>query len=541
LSYCSYTQSTDEYIVYFKNKDQNTYSLQHPEKYLSTRAIERRARFNIQYNLLDLPVSAAYIEAVLNTGVSLKYCSKWVNAAIIYNVSNQQLDALTALSCVSRVSLFKKNTNLRNLSKKEEILLQTPSDIMQLKSTNDFYDYGFAYNQIQMLSGEKIHNQGYRGEDMVITVLDAGFIGVDTMQVFKNLWDNGRILGSRDFVTNGGNVFASTAYSMHGMAVLSTMGGYLPGKIIGTAPEADYYLIRTEDPTRECLAEELYWICGAELADSIGTDIINSSLGYTTFDSIYENHSYSDMDGNTTLITRGADIAASKGILVVNSAGNSGDNAWYYIGAPADGDSVLTIGAVYPDSSYASFSSKGPTYDGRVKPEVVAMGGNAAVANLYGGISFSSGTSFSSPIIAGLSACLWQAHKNYSNMQIIKAIIQSASQVNNFDYNIGYGIPNFDTANRIIGINEYQNIADDNFIVFPNPFEDSFTIRSGNLSFVKTISVEISNIYGKLVFQKEYKDVLETPIKIQSLKSGIYVLTIISEGKKYPYKIIKVN
>ena len=228
-----------------------------------------------------------------------------------------------------------------------------------------------------MLNGDALHDMGYDGAGKIIAILDAGFLNANNLDAFDSLWNNGQILGTRDFVSpQNPNIFGS---HYHGTMVLSTMGANWPGQMVGTAPKADYWLIRTEDGDSECLIEELNWVSGAEFADSLGADVINSSLGYTTFDDPTLDHSYEDMDGNTTPVTIGADMAVSKGMIVVNSAGNSGGSFWQYIGAPADGDSVFSIGAVDGLGNYAYFSSTGPTYDGRMKPNVVAQGQGSTI------------------------------------------------------------------------------------------------------------------------------------------------------------------
>ncbi len=300
-----------------------------------------------------------------------------------------------------------------------------------------------------MLNGIALHDMGYDGTGMTIAVLDAGFLHADTLRVFDSLWMNGQILGTKDFVSPQSPDIFGAHY--HGAMVLSTMGGNWPGKMVGTAPHAHYWLLRSEDGGSEYLIEELNWVSAAEFADSVGADVINSSLGYTTFDNPSQNHTYADMDGNTTPITIGADMAVSKGMIVVNSAGNDGGSSWQYIDAPADGDSVFSIGAVTASGNYASFSSTGPTYDGRIKPNVVAQGSGSTIINPYNGlVSTGSGTSFSSPITAGMVACLWSAHPNKRTTQIMDAIQQSGSLAGNPNNQLGWGIPDYLAAHNLL-------------------------------------------------------------------------------------------
>ncbi|MBM3436273.1 MAG: hypothetical protein FJY07_08685, partial [Bacteroidetes bacterium] len=368
----------DKYWVRFTDKNNSPYSINNPGEFLSQRAIDRRVHFGINVIENDLPVNPQYIEGVANTGVTILTVSKWMNSVTIYTTDPAALDAIGLLPYVESIVKGTGSGGF-NPSPKPFFLNETYYKMPEeeyLKSLCS-YDYGSAYNQIHMLNGDALHDMGYNGAGKIIAVIDAGFMNADNIDAFDSLWDSGRILGVRDFVSPlNPDIFGS---HYHGTMVLSTMGGNWPGNIVGTAPGAEYWLIRTEDGNSEYIIEELNWVSGAELADSVGADIINSSLGYTEFDDPSQNHTYEDMDGNTTPVTKGADVAASKGMVVVNSAGNSGGSSWQYIGAPADGDSVFSIGAVDDMGNYAGFSSTGPTYDGRVKPNVVAQGQGCAI------------------------------------------------------------------------------------------------------------------------------------------------------------------
>ena len=333
----------------------------------------------------------------------------------------------------------------------------------------------------------------------------------------------------------------------HGMSVLSCMAANKPGVFMGTAPDAHYLLLRTEDAGSEFIIEEDNWVAAAEFADSAGAWIINSSLGYTEFDDPQTSHTYLDLDGNSTHVTRGADIAASKGILVVNSAGNSGDNAWRYIGAPADGDSVLTIGAVDSLGNYASFSSQGPSAAGRIKPNVSCTGQATWIVTSAGNIGRANGTSFSSPILAGAAACLWQAFPDASNMEIYKAIEQSAHQYENPDYFVGYGIPNFTKAFGILKKARNADAEKDSLLnAFPNPASESLAVAfySGK---AQTIVMSLTKLSGKLVQEQEI-DVL--PYHTNTLQfefsrrvsAGSYILAIKNEsGTVFTRRILISN
>jgi subtilisin family serine protease len=319
------------------------------------------------------------------------------------------------------------------------------------------------------------------------------------------------------------------------------MGGNLPGELIGTAPEASYYLLRSEDGESEFLIEELNWVSAAEYADSVGADVINSSLGYTTFDDASMNHTYQDMDGNTAPITIGADIAASKGILVVNSAGNSGGGSWQYIGAPADGDSVFSIGAVNSSGSYASFSSTGPTYDGRTKPNVVAQGQGSAIANAWSGdITFGSGTSFSSPITAGMVACLWQAHPGARNTEIMAAIEQSGSLANNPNYQLGYGIPDYMVAHGLVTDSGAEIEAGREISIYPIPFGDYFVIRLDRIA-TSDLEVALVDVTGKMVFKTSigFRSNQYRISGMGELPNGVYFLRVKEGNTSYTRKLVR--
>ncbi len=402
------------------------------------------------------------------------------------------------------------------------------------------YNYGPSFRQIDMLNGVCLHNQGYDGAGMVIAVLDAGFWHVDSLPIFDSLRANNQILGTWDFVDNDTNVYDSHT---HGMMVLSTMGGNVPGQIVGTAPKAKYWLLRTEEGATEYVIEEDNWVSGAEFADSAGADVFNTSLGYTEFDSVIinsvtvvnpDNHTYADMDGNSTRISIATDIAASKGILPVNSAGNSGGSPWNFIGAPADADSVLAVGAVDSAGNYAWFSSNGPTFDGRVKPNVAAHGQDAYVANPGGGIMKGSGTSFSGPITAGMVASLWQAHPAATNMQIFNAIQQTASRFSNPDTLTGYGIPDFCAASLALGTTD-PDFFDLAVKVYPNPFLDEVTVSSLQLA---ACELKLYDVFGKILLQKSKIKEIET-IKLQNLPAGIYLLNLKTETGSYSTKLVK--
>lgn len=517
-----------KFRVSFTDKNETPFETGKPEQFLSERAIERRARYDIPVVESDLPVNPAYTDSIRKLGAHLLYTSKWFNAAVVETIDSSLIELLNQQSFIHHPELLYRGSDstypvLKAFRKSEEM---NPSD------------YGPADQQILIHHGEELHDQGYKGQGMVIAVLDGGFKNVDSLPAFERMRLNGQILGTKDFVRPGNDVYREHD---HGMKVLSIIGGYIPGELGGTAPYASYWLLRSEDVSSEYRIEEANWIAAAEFADSVGADVINSSLGYSQFDDYLQNYTYEDMDGNTTLVTRGADMAASKGILVVNSAGNSGNKLWKYITAPADGDSVLALGAVSADGQYAVFSSQGPTFDGRIKPNVVAIGSGTYIQKIDSTVGPGSGTSFSSPVMAGLATCLWQRFRELSNFEIIQVLEQSSSRYPWPDNYIGYGIPNLGVAINII-TGKADNLSAGNLLIYPNPAADHLFINlppdAGPIR-----EWEIIDIAGRRIKSSGgYISLTDTGCYIGSLEDmnpGIYVIRITAENIIYSGTFIK--
>ena len=437
--------------VYFKDKPSEASYYATPLNMLSQRALDRRARYNISLDFKDVPIESAYISAITNaTGITVLAKSKWLNALHIQGTKSN-IDALLNLELSNFLFVDSIEFANRSLNSSKPTLFSEKSPITkkkQLETTTDF-TYGNAENQLAMLEGTTLHQNNFTGSGMQIAIIDAGFPNVNTILAFKRIRDNGQILGGYDFVDRSTNFYAGDA---HGTMVLSTIAGYLEQGVegatksfVGTAPDASFYLFRTENAPVEVKLEESLWVEAAEKADSLGVDVINTSLGYSVFyDNPNHNYDYSDMDGKTTFITRGAEIAFSRGMILVNSAGNEGnDAAWPYINAPADGPSVLTVGAVNASGSIASFSSFGPTFDNRIKPDVCAQGQTTSLINTSGSVVTGNGTSFSSPVLTGVVACLWQAFPNKTNVEITQLIKESSHLFPSYTNQEGYGIPNF--------------------------------------------------------------------------------------------------
>lgn len=523
--------SSNTYWVKLKDKKGTPYQISRPQDFLSERAIVRRIKQHIAVDETDLPVSPVYLDSLKQLGLEIVHCSKWLNGITVKTADNSLMNRIAALSFVESVELTKPGNLLKsakNKFKEERWTDYTPAH------------YGKAYNQLKQLNGQYLHNRGFRGKDIHIAVLDAGFWHVDQIAAFDSLRNSGRILGTRDFVDSGSDFYEQDT---HGMSVLSTMGGNIPGVLVGTAPDASFYLFRSEDALSEYIIEEDNWVAAAELADSVGADVINSSLGYTQFDDSTMNHTYADMNGNTTRVTQGANMAFKKGILVFASAGNEGNNGWKHIVPPSDGENVLSVAAVDTLGNRASFSSVGPAYGGGVKPNVAAVGRLTFLINSRGEPGPSNGTSFSSPVMAGMGACLLQANPRATVKQIKMAIEQSSSQYLTPDSLIGYGIPDFEKADIIIKSLDMENPSTDSKLsAWPNPFTDYVFVRNFESTITGNYNVQIYNLQGVCLWQAEFKAEEIIVLKnLATLPDGLLILRIRYAEKEEQYKLIKAT
>ncbi len=542
----------DKYFVRFTDKNNSPYSIDNPSEFLTQRSIQRRLNQGIAIDMTDIPVNTSYLQGVAGTGALILNPTKWFNGVTIFTDDQSVLDEIAALPYVYSITKSPKTlppgnelrTDFEKPFFKNEIYNRAIGPVVKQGRDIGSFNYGLSLNQIQMLNGDALHEMGYRGQGMVIAVLDAGFLNANTLTVFDSLWDHNQVLGTHDFVRGGPIQFDEHP---HGAMTLSCMAGNSPGQLIGTAPKAFYYLLRSEDGETENIIEEYNWVSAAEYADSVGADVISSSLGYTQFDDPSKDHTYADMNGNTTPATRGADMACKKGIQVVNSLGNDGSDSWYYLSAPSDGDSVLGIGAVDANGNYASFSSHGPSYDGRVKPDVVAQGENAYVVDPYSGeFTFGSGTSFSCPIMAGMVACLWQANPSLNNKQIADAIRRSASQYTAPDAELGYGIPDFILADLILSVPDRPDAGSASLDIYPNPFRNEFTIDAGKQGSAGVGKfegvVEISDVTGRLIGTQNVNLVNSGKMTIDLLQNapkGLYFVKVNFNGSQSILKVVK--
>lgn len=516
--------------VYFTDKPDAATYLANPLTMLTQKSLDRRTAQNIALDVKDVPVFPSYITQITNaTGITVMAKSKWLNALHIRG-SIENIQQLATLSFVQNIEFADKTLNIAAAPKASATAENQA--INKNLETQIIFAYGNSNNQISMLGGDLLHQQNFTGTGKIIAVLDAGFPGVDTAAPFQRLFTNNLILGGYNYVSQSTNFYTG---GTHGTLVLSTMGGYVENDLVGTAPDAFYYLFVTEDVTSENPVEESYWVQAAEEADRLGVDIINTSLGYFGYDNPNYSHTYEDMDGITAFASRGADIAFSRGMICVTSAGNSGATSDPHIAVPADAVNTLAVGAVNASGAYASFSSIGPSYDLRVKPDVVAQGVQAVVANPSGTLGLANGTSFSGPITAGMVACLWQALPTKTNAEIMQIIKQSASIYANPTPQLGYGIPNYNTA-----LSNALNIAAQekgNVFLYPNPANDFLKINISGLTSDATL--QIFSTLGQKVL--EMKPNLETmTIPVSQLKAGIYFCKITSGLNETTHKFIKL-
>lgn len=524
------------FMVSLTDKADSPYSALHPQDYLSVRSIERRKQQQIPIDEYDLPVNPNYIQQILDLGVELQHQSKWLNALAIYVEDTLVLDKIQNLPFVVGIQPLGK----RRAAKEAKFFDHFPQEDYE----KDENFYGAAFNQVGMLGGHLLHSLGHRGAPKRVAIFDGGFINVYRMPAFDSLFARNKILGTRDFVERDEYVYEG---STHGTNVLSCMAANLPYLIMGTAPDASYYLFKTEDVGGEFRIEEFNWVAAAEYADSLGVDVINSSLGYTGFNDKSMSYEYKDLDGKTAICTRGANIAVTRGMLVVNSAGNEGNGKWHYIGAPADAPNVISVGAVRGDGVKAGFSSFGPTADGRIKPNVSAQGHRARIASFRGyKVSSTNGTSFSSPIMAGMVTTLWGAFPEKTNWEIKDAIEAAGHQAMEPDSALGYGIPDFFRA--------YVSLMDAGFIV-----DDASGLSFGMPDIVRDrIDIMVQAAEDKkvkfTVFNKLEQPIyeFETEIKatqllrldipeLHKMEDGVYGLRVDVGINRYYSKIVKAS
>ena len=527
--------ATDLYWVQFSDKNDSPYSIDNPEAFLSQRALDRRARLGIAIDEYDIPVNPQYLEAVANCGAELLNPSKWLNGVTIHTSDPSVVTAINNLSFVQIVRDCPNNPKAQE-SKERWMAAEmkpTGSPVM----ARDFY--GGAHDQVYQLRVNELHDMGYDGTGVVIAVLDGGFVGTDIHECFDNMREEGRLLGIRDFVYGSESVYSQSA---HGTSCLSTIAAYVPNTMVGTAPKASFYLIHTEDGEGENIIEEYNWVSGAEYADSLGVDVCTTSLGYIDFDMPEWNHPFAHFDGHTAPMTIGAEIAVSRGIICTNSAGNEGDGVCT-LGIPADAEHVLTIGAVDADGERAYFSSVGPTYDGRIKPDVMALGDNTYVASgnpggWWGDYYNGSGTSFSNPVLAGAMACLRQARPESSVQEICDAVRMAGNRANNPDNEYGYGIPDFVMALELTPLHVDTFVGQNEIIdIYPNPSDGNvhFLMKEGYKA-----EINVFDAMGRHLNYYHFNGLNHTSLEhfMNGLDNGVYYIKADSEIGSQTVKLV---
>lgn len=528
FSLATHAQTKHRYIVHFKNKSGTTFSLDHPEAFLTKRALDRRTKMEIDLDSTDLPVSSSYLQQLSNLGLEVYFSSKWMNAALV-QMEPAKLTSVQNLPFVSKVVYAAKNSKLTRTQSTPVIGPFTSLDT--LRANSDI--------QNSLISTDRMIKDGYTGQGMRIAVLDAGFPYINQFDPFEHLFTGNKIVATRDFIGNSGNVYQ---YHIHGSSVLSTLAAVVTDEYTGNTPDAEYVLCVTEDVNSEYWIEEYNWLFAAEYADSLGVDVITTSLGYFDFDDATMNYTYADMDGETTVAVFAAEAAISKGMIVVASAGNEGNGDWHYITTPSDGENVIAVGAVDKNGKAAGFTSFGPSADGRVKPDVSALGVSTAVFNYDAGkgyITTGNGTSYAAPQIAGMVTGLWQAHPEWTNLEVIDMVRKTASLYDSPNDSLGYGIANYLKAyfeNVITG----EVLQDQEILVFPNPFQNELNLSIANWQ-NEEVHIQIIDLNGKEQFndQIEVDQLKGYTIDLSGMNRGLYFLRLSSGNFSQTLKVIK--
>ncbi|CAL67188.1 S8 family serine peptidase [Christiangramia forsetii] len=517
-----YSYSQEEHAwIYFKDKPNVEAALNNPSTILSSKAIQRKSLRGTPIDERDIPVNEAYISTIkTQENISVKAKSKWMNCVHVIG-SLEAISNLSNLGFVSEIEFANKNINSRASveNKKLENKLETNID----------FNYGLALNQTKMLSTDYLHENDYTGEGVTIAVMDGGFANVNTIGAFDRLKLNGKLLGGFDFTNRSGN-YSNPELSNHGTLVLSNMAGFIENNFVGTAPDAAYYLFITEIGPTETPVEETYWVEAAERADSLGVDLINTSLGYTLFDNPDYSYAPEDMDGKTAFISRGANIATEKGLLIVTSAGNRGEENYFnIISAPADAN-VLSVGGVDRNRNYVTFSSRGPSADGRVKPDVAAQGLEIVAIDQFNNLVQASGTSFASPILAGSVASFWQADPSLSNLEVMQLVKAASSLFNTPNNRLGYGIPDF--RNALSDLLESNQDSGELFL-YQNPVVNQLKF---NNSTDQTYNITLFDMLGQVILQK---DQVQNEIDLSGFSKGIYIAMFEQNNSRQSFLIIK--
>lgn len=518
----------NRYMVFFADKDGLQYSITAPQEFLSMRAIDRRLSQGIDISEQDFPVNADYVQAVRNAGADAFFTSRWMNGVLV-QCDPAVIPAIEALSYVDRVEFVAPLSKLQTGGGRRSFNFRRKNQQAGVETES----------QLQMLGIHDMHEADNTGDGMIIAVLDSGFPGVNTLPAFQNIFSEDRFMAdvSYDFVHNSADVFQ---YDDHGTEVLSVIGAEVADAFTGGAYNATFQLFVTEDVPSEYRIEEYNWLFAAEKADSAGVDIIHSSLGYYDFDDATMNYTTDQMDGETTVVSRAAQWAADRGILVVTSAGNEGTiSSWRIITAPADARDVLAIGAVSSTLQKTSSSSVGPTADDRIKPDLAALGAGVKVVKSSGQISTSSGTSLAAPLVTSLAAGVWQRYPELTNKDVIALLKETASKATDPDNLIGYGIPNF---RAVVNFRE-QTPQTPTFEVFPNPLKDTLTISPFDPNVIQSCEIELLSSQGQIIGRHtaNFSWLHRTfQTNLSALAAGIYYVRVFHEKRRHTFKLVKL-
>lgn len=549
LSLCivsSKIKAAPSYAFRVKFKDKNgTLTFADSLQFLSAKALQRRSKQGIDLDSTDLPIVPAYMDAVLQVGniEGIHNRSKWFNQIVVTTYDSSKAISISALPMVASVEwvgyyasgIFKTEETESTKFASESVEPNTN----KITRGNSAY-YGNGFQQVDIIEADCLHDMGFKGEEMNIAIFDNAFKGADTCVFFDSIFSEGRLKDQYDFARDTAAAFAISINANHGYKVLSILASNVSGSFVGSAPKANYYTYITEDTRFEMPIEEDNWISAAEKSDSLGVDIINSSLGYNKFDSPLtgSNYTYTQMDGVSSMVVKGANMAVRKGIFVVNAMGNEAAGSWKFMITPADGDSVYSVGAVNGSGIWWSASSYGPTFDGRVKPDGVAMGQSTT---LVGGCNLTaeSGTSYACPVICGGIACLWQSLPHLNAWQLRQIVKMSSDKYNSPDNTYGYGLPNLCQAyNMVTGIDEVKNI-DFRFALFPNPVTNSCKLKS-YIGHINNFKYTLLDVSGKLIYMS--KELYGTEFEIEVLRTlptGNYVLQFVADREQYSVQVAK--
>lgn len=527
LAFSSVSASTDYYFfVQFKNKTGTSFSLSHPEEFLSARSIARRASFGVVCDSTDLPVNPSYINQISSLGIKIHSRTKWLNGVTVTTSDSSVMQQVRALPIIKKVQYTGKTGASSGVRSK-------------MKLETEASGYGSAATQTTQIKLDKLHSDGFKGQGMVIGILDGGFYQANTNTGLDSLRLQGRLLGNKDIILPGNNLFNE---DKHGANVLTIMAGNIPNQYLGSAPRAAYWLIRTEYVPAEYLFEPDFWVSGIEFADSVGVDVVNSSLGYTIFDDNSMNYTYADMNGKVSRASMAAKLAADKGIIVCNSAGNEGNRSWHYIGAPADADGIFSVGAVTSAGTASTFTSYGPAADGRIKPEICGMG--TSTSYIYSNaVTYDNGTSYSSPVIAGALTCLLQKYKSSSSIPFSlnnfrQAVIQSGNLYLNPSSRLGYGIPDMEKASQLLSVT--QNLTSELGPDSPAKvyFSGNSLVFSVNSDFKgQSMSYALFDLTGRKLSIGNIAGDGQT-LSCDQFPQGIYLVRVTAKNKTADIKII---